>query len=1349
SPLAFGDVFVNNCSIQTLTVSNVGGTDLSVSSAALSGSGDFSILSGGAPFTVTGGGTHDIEILFTPTTEGLAEATLTIASDDPDESSVEVAITGNGSTEAVIVFDDMEHGDPGGNGWFAFGGSVGGGGIDPNFVDIPPVAGGSASLQTGWGSGGNPGIFGGFGRTSPTNIDGTTYFNFWILPDAGQEYVITIQLQDDDNGDDVIPFPPTSDDDEFQYDLKVGGADAEVIPNGEWQLVSIPLEDFYDDNSFLPGGNGVFDPSPVACGGNGQLIAVVFGIESISGADATFRTDYWSFSNGPLGAEIAAMPSPLDFGDVVAGSCAVDTVKITNPGFADLEVSAVMLGGTDAAAFSILSGGDPFMISPGETQDIAILFSPAAEQSYSAYLSLTSNDTADSPLLVDLIGTGVEPGIIVFDDMEHGNPTPGNNGWFQFPGDPSTGGGYGPITDDLPPTLGGTTAVVTGWGGANPGIYGGFGRNFPLDISQSTHFNFWINPLDPANPNNTDQEFILQIQLQEDDNGDGMITADQDDEYQYNLKVGGADGEVIAGGGWQFVSIPLSEFFYDNSFLFGGNQVFDPEKTVCGGNGELIAIAITVQGIAPGQAANFRMDYLAFSTGPLSPEIVAMPNPVDFGEVTETSCAQQVLTITNGGVVPLEIEAMNLMGVQPTPFSILEGDAPVTILPEETHEVILSFKPEDREAYEEILQIISNDTSDSPLEILLMGEGTKPGVVVFDDMEHGNPGGNGWFSFGGPVGGGGIDPNFADLPSVNGGSASLQTGWGSGGNPGVLGGFGRTSPTDIGPATHFNFWINPDAGQEYIISVQLQDDDNGDNAIPFPPTGDDDEFQYDLKVGGADAEVIPGGGWQFVSIPLADFYDDNSFLFGGNGVFDPEPVSCGGNGQLIAVIFGIETITGADATFRTDYWSFSNGPVITSFILVDADSNTDVTPIEDGDLLLLQDLPENFNIVAVVEGAEEINRVVLDLNGPVENERTERKAPYAVFGDRNGNFTGRPTEAGMYDITATPYYMDGGLVEGTCLTIGFEIGDCDIIGDIANAGPNQELDCVSGEATLQGSVTQGPDTAPFMVEWTGPNGYTSSMLMPTVTEAGVYTLTITGGVTGCVSTDEVVVEPCQVDCEPETSRFVLVNSDTNEDIMVLEDEAEIDLTIVGRALNIRAEVLCGDKTESMRLVLTGAQSRTRTENKAPYALAGDSNGNYSNQNFVPGDYMLRATPYTEKNAQGDAGTQLSITFTVQNGGRATQTGFEDPSLDPQSELSVFPVPPNKEFFIDMKFFEEGVYDAAIFDVAGRVVMSQKLVYDAAAEKRFTIKSDQLSVGVYMVRVSGQNYQTWRKITIRR
>ena len=119
---------------------------------------------------------------------------------------------------AEAVFDDMDHGNPFGNGWFAFNGSVGGGGIGPNSADLPPALGGGFSLETGWGSGGTPGFYGGFGRTSPTDLSGTEYFNFWINPNAGQDYTLEINLQEDDNSDGAAN---AGDDDEFQYNCVI------------------------------------------------------------------------------------------------------------------------------------------------------------------------------------------------------------------------------------------------------------------------------------------------------------------------------------------------------------------------------------------------------------------------------------------------------------------------------------------------------------------------------------------------------------------------------------------------------------------------------------------------------------------------------------------------------------------------------------------------------------------------------------------------------------------------------------------------------------------------------------------------------------------------------------------------------------------------------------------------------------------------------------------------------------------------------------------------------------------------------------------------------------------------
>ena len=199
--------------------------------------------------------------------------------------------------------------------------------------------------------------------------------------------------------------------------------------------------------------------------------------------------------------------------------------------------------------------------------------------------------------------------------------------------------------------------------------------------------------------------------------------------------------------------------------------------------------------------------------------------------------------------------------------------------------------------------------------------GPPPGQFVFDDMEHGNPFGNGWFAFNGGVGGGGLDANFTELPPTNGGSASLQTGWGSGGVPGFFGGFGRNKALNITGMTHFSFWIKPDPGQNYALELNIQDDDNGDGVIT---NAADDEFQYICQIGPSGPCAISGGGWQLVTVPLSSFVADNSFVFGGNDILDTQPVSAGGNGQLVTMVVAVISNSGADASFRTDYWVFKN-----------------------------------------------------------------------------------------------------------------------------------------------------------------------------------------------------------------------------------------------------------------------------------------------------------------------------------------------------------------------------------------------------------------------------------------
>ncbi len=105
--------------------------------------------------------------------------------------------------------------------------------------------------------------------------------------------------------------------------------------------------------------------------------------------------------------------------------------------------------------------------------------------------------------------------------------------------------------------------------------------------------------------------------------------------------------------------------------------------------------------------------------------------------------------------------------------------------------------------------------------------------------------------------------------------------------------------------------------------------------------------------------------------------------------------------------------------------------------------------------------------------------------------------------------------------------------------------------------------------------------------------------------------------------------------------FILVDADADEDIRRLEDGE----TITEETITIRVET----EPPIVGSVVFGLddEPRFKVENEAAYALKGDDNGDYHAWLAEPGTYTLTATPYTEADGGGEAGTPLTITFTVE------------------------------------------------------------------------------------------------------
>jgi len=127
--------------------------------------------------------------------------------------------------------------------------------------------------------------------------------------------------------------------------------------------------------------------------------------------------------------------------------------------------------------------------------------------------------------------------------------------------------------------------------------------------------------------------------------------------------------------------------------------------------------------------------------------------------------------------------------------------------------------------------------------------------------------------------------------------------------------------------------------------------------------------------------------------------------------------------------------------------------------------------------------------------------------------------------------------------------------------------------------------------------------------------------------------------------------------------FTLVNAATDVPIPALdplEDGAVINLAAIGAAqLNIVANTDPAT-VGSVVFSLTGPDPNAQTENVAPYALFGDSSGDFNAWAPPLGDYTLTATPYPSASGAGAPGDALTVAFSIIN-----QTGpvNDPPTVD--------------------------------------------------------------------------------------
>ena len=313
-PLVFDDVLIGQSASLDVTVSNTGTAALNIPADGVSALIDpFAITADGCSGTaVAPGGTCVITVTFTPAMSGPSMGSFDIMSDDPNEATVTVEVSGAGAAPQISV--------------------------SPQTLTFPSQL--TGQVQT---------------RTVTVTNDGSADLVIGMI----------------DSGAFVAPFSLAGD----------ACSGATLMPDASCELMI----------EFAPTMEGDFSND--------------YTIPSNDEDEADFAASVEGTATQAPEPFITVMPADLSLGDVIVSAMSMGVVTVTNDGSADLEITGVTVGGTNAAEFT--QTNQCVTLAPEAQCEIMVTFAPADVGTRTAQLTIASNGANETMSMVTLTGEGV------------------------------------------------------------------------------------------------------------------------------------------------------------------------------------------------------------------------------------------------------------------------------------------------------------------------------------------------------------------------------------------------------------------------------------------------------------------------------------------------------------------------------------------------------------------------------------------------------------------------------------------------------------------------------------------------------------------------------------------------------------------------------------------------------------------------------------------------------------------------------------------------------------------------------------------------------------------------------
>jgi hypothetical protein len=390
--MSFGSVQVGSSQSLPGTLTNSGGSSLTISQANLTGAG-FKVSGLTLPLTLAPGQAANFAVGFNPQSAGTTSGSLTFNS-DASNSPLTVALSGSSTAPGVLSASSAS---------MSFGSL--------------PLGNNSTQSETLTNSGGSSVV------VSQVSVTGSGFStNGLSLPltlVSGQSFTFGVSFAPTSAGSASGAITVASNATNPSLSISVSGNGAAAAPhsvNLSWNPSTSPVAGYNVYRGAQPGGpytklnpgvsaSTTYNDSSVQTGQNYFYVTTAV---SSNGMESGYSNEVQTAipGTGGLPGVLAATASSLSFGSVQVGSSQALSETFTNSGGANLTISQANVSG---AGFSARGLTLPLTLTPGQSFTFSAVFTPTSAGNASGNLTVKSN-ASDVTLAVPLAGSGTAAG---------------------------------------------------------------------------------------------------------------------------------------------------------------------------------------------------------------------------------------------------------------------------------------------------------------------------------------------------------------------------------------------------------------------------------------------------------------------------------------------------------------------------------------------------------------------------------------------------------------------------------------------------------------------------------------------------------------------------------------------------------------------------------------------------------------------------------------------------------------------------------------------------------------------------------------------------------------------------